>query len=76
MLKTCFLPLLLILHVLFITGNAHSQNHLNEKTFSGKIVKDEITRAYLTPSKIIWQSDFHDKQVKNSQVLLALLMDS
>jgi len=70
MLRTYFLTLLFILNLLFTTGIAHAQNHLNEKTFSGKLVKDEISRAYLTPLKIIWQSDIYDKQVKNSQVLL------
>ncbi|MBF6596965.1 MAG: alpha-L-rhamnosidase, partial [Fermentimonas sp.] len=35
----------------------------------GKLVKDEITRAYLTPAKIVWQSDNQNKQVKNSEFL-------
>ena len=41
-----------------------------EKTFQGQLVKDEITRTYLTPVKIIWQSDSKNNQVKNMEVLL------
>ena len=70
MLKIHFITILFVLHVLFIPGIANAQEYLNERTFSGNLVKDEITRAYLTPSKIIWQSDNQNNQVKNSQVLL------
>lgn len=52
------------------TSNTIDLQYLNDKVFNGQLVKDEITRAYITPLKIIWQSDFQNKEVKNSQVLL------
>lgn len=59
---------ILLLFVLVKTVSA--QQHLSERAFQGQLVEDEITRAYLTPVKIVWQSDNKNKQVKNSEVLL------
>ena len=53
-----------------ITENLSAQTYLNERSFSGQLFEDEITRAYLTPVKIIWHSDDQNMQVKNSDVLL------
>lgn len=43
------------------TSNTIDLQHLNDKVFNGQLVKDEITRAYITPFKIIWQSDYQNK---------------
>ena len=69
---------LLLLLLFLLPGKTYAQiedsysipQYLNEKTFGNQLVKDEITRAYLTPKKIIWQSDNQNKQVINSHVLL------
>lgn len=69
---------LLLLPLFLLPGKTYAQiedsysipQYLNEKTFGNQLVKDEITRAYLTPKKIIWQSDNQNKQVINSHVLL------
>lgn len=47
-----------------------AQKYLNEKVFHGLLFEDVIKRAYITPVKIIWQSDFKNNQVKNSDILL------
>lgn len=62
--------LLSIIFLFLLTGNLPAQEYLSERTFQGQLIKDEITRAYLTPVKIIWQSDNKNQQVKNSEVLL------
>lgn len=61
---------LLFIALFFCTANITAQVHLSEKLFNGELIKDEITRAYITPAKIIWQSDTQNKQVKNPEVLL------
>lgn len=61
-----FAALLLFL----LPKNAISQSHLSERMFQERLVKDEITRAYITPTNIIWQSDTDNKQVVNPEVLL------
>ena len=65
--KSC---LFFTIFLFFLAENAPAQNYLSERTFQEQLVKDEITRAYLTPLKIIWQSDNKNQQVKNSEVLL------
>ncbi len=55
---------------LFITGMVTAQTNLLEKNFENNLVKDEITRAYVTPVRIVWLSDNEGVQVKNPEVLL------
>ncbi len=62
--------LFLIFFLFLLVENVPAQKYLSERTFQGQLVKDEITRAYVTPVKIIWQSDNKNNQVKNSEVLL------
>ncbi len=38
--------------------------------FKNNLQKDEITRSYVTPVRIIWQSDNRSNQIKNPEVLL------
>lgn len=47
-----------------------SQTYLSERAFKDQLTKDEINRVYITPSKIIWQSDSKQNQVKNAEILL------
>lgn len=57
----------------FVIGVAlHStaQSNILENQFPLNLQKDEITRSYVTPVEIIWQSDTEKKQVTNSEVLL------
>ena len=65
------LYLLIIFTFNLYCSNALGQEYFNEKAFQGQLVKDEITRAYLTPVKILWQSDNQNKQINNSKVLLS-----
>jgi hypothetical protein len=63
---------ILLLLSLFCTSSiATSQEFLNEKTFQGQLVEDEITRAYLMPVKIIWLSDDQNENIKNPDNLLS-----
>ncbi len=62
--------LLFILFLFLLSENVPAQKYLSERIFQGQFVEDEITRAYITPVKIVWQSDNKNKQVKNSEVLL------
>lgn len=55
---------------LCFTLSLHSQSNLQEKYFGQRMTKDEITRVYLIPEKIIWQSGQDNKHVINSDVLL------
>lgn len=55
---------------IFFASSLAAQEYLSEKSFQGQLIKDEITRAYLTPVNIIWQSDNQNKNIKNSQALL------
>ena len=65
--KTC---LFCFLSFSLLWGNISAQNNVLEKHFENNLTKDEITRAYVTPVKIIWISDDEGKQVKNPDVLL------
>ncbi len=64
------ISLLLALFLFFLSENTSAQAYLSERAFQDQLVKDEITRAYITPVKIVWQSDNQDNQVKNPEVLL------
>ena len=55
---------------LCFSGSLHAQKNVLQDHFKNNLHKDEITRSYVTPVKIVWQSDHQDKQVKNSAVLL------
>lgn len=61
--------LLLILFFICVE-NLFSQNNVLKRNFENNLSKDEITRAYVTPVKIIWTSDDTNNQVKNPEVLL------
>lgn len=62
--------LLLVILFFLLVENTFAQTCLSERNFHGQLIKDEITRAYVTPVKITWQSDNQNNQVKNSEVLL------
>lgn len=62
--------LIIALFLLLLPGYTSAQTYLLEKAFKDRIVKDEITRAYITPSQIVWQSDTQNNQVKNTEILL------
>lgn len=54
----------------FSVGSLFSQNNVLKKNFENNLSKDEITRAYVTPTKVVWTSDEGSVQVKNPEVLL------
>lgn len=60
----------LFLTILLGASTLFSQNNVLKSAFENRLQKDEITRSYVTPVKIIWQSDTEGKQVTNSEVLL------
>jgi len=55
---------------LFFSFSLHSQSGLPESYFDQRLIKDEITRAYILPEKIVWQSDQGNQYVMNPDVLL------
>ncbi|MDR1518426.1 MAG: alpha-L-rhamnosidase [Dysgonamonadaceae bacterium] len=59
-----------LLFLSILSGNALAQKNILHDNFKDNLVKDEITRSYVTPLKIVWLSDNENKQVKNPQVLL------
>ncbi|MGV8963499.1 MAG: alpha-L-rhamnosidase C-terminal domain-containing protein [Candidatus Saccharimonadaceae bacterium] len=48
----------------------YSQNNVLKNNFKGNLEQDEITRSYVNPVKIVWQSDNQNDYIKNSDVLL------
>lgn len=64
------IALLLTLCLCLTPGNISAQKYLSERAFHGQLVKDEITRAYITPVKIVGQSDIQNHHVKNAEMLL------
>lgn len=54
----------------FITGSINAQKNRFSDQFSNGFVKNEISRAYITPVKIIWQSDDQNILIKKPNVLL------
>lgn len=62
----------LFIFVLFISlsANIFAQYNVIERKFKNNLIKDEITRSYITPIKILWQSDETNEQVKDSNTLL------
>jgi hypothetical protein len=55
---------------LCISGSVYAQKNVLQEHFKNNLLKDEITRSYVTPVKIVWQSDDQGNQIKNSEVLL------
>jgi hypothetical protein len=55
---------------LCISGSVYAQKNVLQNHFKNNLQKDEITRSYVTPVKIVWQSDDQGNQIKNSEVLL------
>lgn len=53
-----------------ISGNLVAQLNILENNFKNNLTKDEISRSYVTPVKIVWQSDTQNDQIKNANVLL------
>ncbi len=62
--------LFIALFLLLFPGYMSGQTYLSEQAFQNRLVKDEITRAYLMPVEILWMSDEQGKQVKNPETLL------
>lgn len=65
--KTKLISFLLFL---FCMSDIFSQNSVVENIFENRLRKDEITQSYVTPAKIVWQSDQTGTNVKNSNILL------
>lgn len=61
--------LFFIVFLLLSQENIPAQNNVLQNYFGDNLTKDEITRAYVFPVKIIWQSD-NNNHVKNSEALL------
>lgn len=58
--------------LLLIAGSTSAQSNVLKSNFEGKLTEDKITRSFITPSKIIYQSENNnDSYVKESQVLLS-----
>lgn len=53
-----------------LATNTTAQLNILKNQFKQNLRQDEITRSYVTPVKIIWQSDTEGKQVINPEVLL------
>jgi hypothetical protein len=53
-----------------LSFNLISQNSVLENNFKNNLSHDEITRSYVNPVKIVWQSDNQNVNIKNSAVLL------
>ena len=64
-----FLICLFSLVVSFLSV-VHAQNNILQHHFKNNLQKDEITRGFVTPVRIVWQSDTNGKQITNSNVLL------
>lgn len=62
--------LIYVFSIIQFPATVKAQEHLNERSFNGQLIEDVITRAYVTPVKIVWQSDNQNNLVQNSQVLL------
>lgn len=63
--KALFIAIFIIL-----SFNLISQNSVLENNFKDNLSHDEITRSYVNPVKIVWQSDDQNVNIKNSAVLL------
>lgn len=53
-----------------LTTHATAQSNILKNQFKQGLTQDVITRSYVTPVKILWQSDTEGKQVINPEVLL------
>jgi hypothetical protein len=61
---------LFISFTLLFTYNLNTQKNVLAGNFPNNIKKDEITRSYVTPVKIVWQSNNNNDHIKNPEVLL------
>lgn len=66
--KNFFIYLFLL--ALGYAGSLNAQKNVLQDHFKNNLLTDEITRSYLTPVKIVWQSDHQGSQIKNAEVLL------
>jgi len=66
--KNFFIYLFLL--ALGYAGSLNAQKNVLQDHFKNNLQKDEITRSYVTPVKIVWQSDHQGSRVKNADVLL------
>ncbi len=66
--KNFFIYLFLL--ALGYAGSLNAQKNVLQDHFKNNLLTDEITRSYLTPVKIVWQSDHQGNQIKNAEVLL------
>lgn len=48
----------------------YSQNNVLKDNFKDNLEQDEITRSYVNPVKIVWQSDNQNDFIKDSDILL------
>ncbi|MDD4031491.1 MAG: alpha-L-rhamnosidase C-terminal domain-containing protein [Bacteroidales bacterium] len=63
--------LLYLLLVSLISGHIVAQNNLLKDQFGNNLTDDIITRSYVTPIKIVCQSDHQNNLIKNTKVLLS-----
>lgn len=62
-----FYNLLIAIIIPFVV---YSQNNVLKNNFKDNLEQDKITRSYVNPVRIVWQSDNENKYIKNSDVLL------
>lgn len=63
--------LFILVCITLLCSNLNAQKNILEENFRDNLERDQITRSYVTPVKIIWQSDNQDVYVRNSEVLLS-----
>ncbi len=67
--KIQIIPIILL--TLLSLGVVNAQNNVLKNNFNNNLVKDEITRSYVTPTRIVYQSENdNDHFVKSPEVLL------
>lgn len=66
--KNFFIYLFLL--TLGYAGSLNAQKNVLQDHFKNNLLNDKITRSYVTPVKIVWQSDHQGNQIKNPEVLL------
>lgn len=60
----------LLLFLLSSSWGLFSQNNVLKNAFENRLHKDEITRSYVTPVRILWSSGPTGKNVKNPENLI------
>lgn len=61
---------LCIITVLFFLTNLSAQVNVLKRNFDGNLSKDEITRSYVNPARVVWKSTDDDKYIKDPENLL------